>query len=510
MDGNGLISFLEGIRHDIPAPLQSEFDDTVKLIRNIVDTLEQVVAPPAVMQSGKQRLQTHHSTLLDHASTLQSALADFQSVYTGPGSEAYHQAANHSLQQLNLLTDHLAFAIGAHDSIASNLEDALLAMTALELILGAFIATTFLLPEGVPGWAAEGVGGGMSLASFATAMASVSSTLLSLAEAALPWVVWGLAALVAVTWLSGDAPVHPAQQVHPATVTIPADWADQGSIAKWRDKIIQKLKARGLSDGQIQLALARAAAIVKALECAGLSQAEIDNFMSMYGDIYYPSGRQWGGGGTPQGSFWYSISLLVYVASGGKARISGLDFPDPVPKDQVIQARRIVRALIDPTGTNGDGTPISPAAITGGPGNVQSYTQDIYRNPLDGTEITQSQYNRLTPDEKAKYGDGPVGEVDIITKDGKNIEVGGSNKGGGFDNGAPVIDTTDFEGQLQRLIDLPGGKNAAYVVLEQPQGGPSSPLWPQFQAAVDTANSMLGNPNHVIILNAPSDSCTVP
>jgi hypothetical protein len=493
MDGNGLISFLEGIRHDIPAPLQSEFDDTVKLIRNIVDTLEQVVAPPAVMQSGKQRLQTHHSALLDHASTLQSALADFQGVYTGPGSEAYHQAANHSLQQLNLLTDHLAFAIGAHDAIASNLEDALLAMTALELILAAFIATTFLLPEGVPGWAAEGVGGGMSLASFATAMASVSSTLLSLAEAALPWVVWGLAALVAVTWLSSDAPAHPAQQTHPATVTIPADWADQGSIAKWRDKIMQKLQERGLKGAELQRALATAAAIARALACAGLSQAEIDNLMSQFGNLY--NVKWWVN--QPRNSFWYSIALLMSVASGGQIIIPGMSFKN-VKESDITNARRIVRALIDPEGTDGNGTPISPAAITGGPGNVQTYEEPIYKNRLTGKTVIQSQYNNLPPQDQSQYDTKEqAGRVDIVTKDGKYIEVGGADKG----------NTTAFQMQLRNLANAVG-ENATYTVLEQPPAGSPQSTWTNFDRAVAAAKEVLP-PDHIIILNSGSDACTI-
>lgn len=212
MDGHGLIAFLESIRHDVPGPLQGMFDDVVQLVRNVVDALDQTVAPPDVMYSGKQQLLTHHSTLLDHISTLKTNLDDFQTVYTGSGSDAYFQTAYQAHSQLGQLTDHLSFAIGAHDSMAIELGIAGGAVIALGFVLGAFIVNTFLLPEGVPGYALEGAGAGFSLSSLSAAMASVGTTLTGLATAALPTVVAALpyvvaatAAFVVVTTITSDS-----------------------------------------------------------------------------------------------------------------------------------------------------------------------------------------------------------------------------------------------------------------------------------------------------------------
>ena len=78
MDGHGLLALLERIRPDVPGPLQGAFDELVQLVRNIVDALDQVIAPQEVIDTGKHHLSTHYNTLLNHATTLKSNLDDFQ------------------------------------------------------------------------------------------------------------------------------------------------------------------------------------------------------------------------------------------------------------------------------------------------------------------------------------------------------------------------------------------------------------------------------------------------
>ncbi|MEO7018610.1 MAG: hypothetical protein ABI234_00480 [Ktedonobacteraceae bacterium] len=205
MDGHWLLSFLESIRKDVPGLLQGAFDDLVQLVRNIVDALEQVVAPPEAIDTGKRHLSIHHTTLLNHASTLKTNLDDFQTVYTGDGSDGYHQAAYQAHLQLGQLTDHLSFAMGAHDSISTNLGDGQFAHNALGSMLGAMVFSSPSLPEGTPLVAGEGVGAGFSMAALVAAMDAVGVTLTGLATAALPYVVVGTVALVVVTALSGDS-----------------------------------------------------------------------------------------------------------------------------------------------------------------------------------------------------------------------------------------------------------------------------------------------------------------
>lgn len=196
MDGHGLISFLESIRPDVPGFLQGPFDDLVQLVRDIVDALDQVIAHQEVIDTGKQQLGTHHSTLLNHMSTLKTNLDDFQTVYTGGGSNAYFQTAYQAHAQLGQLTDHLSFAMSAHQTISTNLGDGQVAHDALGFMLGAMIVSSPSLPEGTPLVAGEGAGAGFSMAALWAAMDAIGTTLTGLATAALPYVVVALGTLV--------------------------------------------------------------------------------------------------------------------------------------------------------------------------------------------------------------------------------------------------------------------------------------------------------------------------
>ena len=202
MDGHGLLSFLESIRHDVPGPLQWAFDDLMQLVRNIVDALDQVIAPPEVIDTGKQHLSTHHSTLLTHASTLKSGLDDFQTVYTGDGSNAYYQTAYQAHQQLGQLTDHLSFAMSTHDTISTNLGDGQFAQGALFVCMGAMIPTAVTLPEGTPVMAGEGVGAGFSIAALWAAIDAIDAALGGLLGASLPWIAGALGTLIVVKALT--------------------------------------------------------------------------------------------------------------------------------------------------------------------------------------------------------------------------------------------------------------------------------------------------------------------
>ena len=223
MDGHGLLAFMESIRGDVPGPLQGAFDDLLQLVKNIVDALDQIVAPPEVIDTGKQHLSNYHSTLLTHASTLKNYLDDFQTTYTGQGSDAYFQTAYQAHLQLGHLTDHLSFAIDAHNTISNNLGSGQIAQGALFGFMAAMIPTAATLPEGTPIMAGEGAGAGFSVAALWAAMQAVGATLASLAAAALPYVAVTAVALVLVTSLTSDAPQTQVQQ---SSIAVPAhpDW----------------------------------------------------------------------------------------------------------------------------------------------------------------------------------------------------------------------------------------------------------------------------------------------
>jgi hypothetical protein len=324
--------------------------------------------------------------------------------------------------------------------------------------------------------------------------------------AAGPLVAAGIAISAAIViWIGVyEAMANGTTTTLQSSISIPISGANSHVIDKWRDDIISKLKSRfgsKLTAQQLTLALARATAIVKALECEGFTQSEIDSFMNMYGDIYYNSNRQWG---TPaRNSLWYSIALLVFATTGGQ-QISNLSFTKGVGSDTIISARRIIRALIDPEATDGNGDPIpgGSLAITGGPTNVKAYSVNLYgygNNPA--TTIRQDQYDQLPPDQQAIYDKNPTGEVDIMTNKEPGLynhfEVGGSNKG----------DDEDFQKQLERLLALPGGRSTAYCVLEPPPANAAPSAWSHFDKAVATAKTLL-DPTHIIILTSPSDQCT--
>lgn len=196
MDGHGLLSLLESIRPDVPGILQGPFDDLVQLVRNMVDALDQIIAPPETIDNGKQQLLTHHSTLLDHISTLKTNLDDFQTVYTGNGSNAYFDTAYQAHSQLGQLTDHLSFAASAHDTISTNLGDGQVAQGALFFMMGAMVLSAPGLPEDTPLVAGEGAGAGFSMAALWTAMSTIGTTLTGLTTAALPYVIVALGTLV--------------------------------------------------------------------------------------------------------------------------------------------------------------------------------------------------------------------------------------------------------------------------------------------------------------------------
>lgn len=250
MDAHGLLAFLEGLRADVPGFLQGAFDDLVHLVRDIVDAVDQTVAPPEVIDAGKRGLSAHHSTLLGHTATLKASLDDFQTIYTGKGSDAYFQTAYDAHLHLGRLTDHLSFAMGAHDTISTNLGDGQVAQGALFVCVGAMVVTLPAMPEGTPIMAGEGAGAGISIAALWAAMDAIGTALAGLTTAALPYLVVGTAALVMVTALTGDASptIVFATKLNTADGPVRARKLSNGEVKKLRDddgipfeKIKQKL-----------------------------------------------------------------------------------------------------------------------------------------------------------------------------------------------------------------------------------------------------------------------------
>jgi hypothetical protein len=191
MDGEELLNRLEGLRHDIPGFLQNDYEDLIQKIRQIYEFSIRYIAPSWPVDGGRQQLLTHHTTLDDLHTQLNTSLVSFQSAYQGPGSEAYHHTAALTLQHLGALRDHVNFATQQHQTIASNLDTSHESQLILIGLIGALAVTLGVLifsggttaPVTVPAAAGEAAGGAATVATLVEASTATETALMSLGEA---------------------------------------------------------------------------------------------------------------------------------------------------------------------------------------------------------------------------------------------------------------------------------------------------------------------------------------
>ncbi len=498
MDALELLTKLEQFEHHVPGFLRSEYDSLVNQVRQIYEAVSKYITPPHPLEDGKNKLSAYHTSTDDLHTKLNNSLPTFKLAYVGAGSDAYHTTAAQALDDLKDIRDHLAFASLAHQTMGNNFDIALTAQIALGVLLGSLAITLGVFffsggttaPVTVPAAVIEAGGSVISIEAITTALATALASATALAEAALPYALTLGALAAGGILLSGDTPILTTA---PAT-TIPLDWGNDAALTPWRTRIEQALKAKGLTPEQIALALARAAAVVKAMECQGFSKQEIDNLMSHWDQYYDPNDKvAWNN--PPRDSFWYALAMLVKKETG--FNLGGMSMPKNIDEGNLTGYIRVIRAVTALDGEDGNGSPVIPASISGGPLNVAEYGSSLFSDASGQHYLTQAEYNHLTDAEKAQW-QSIKGDVDIVTIDGKHIEVGGANK------------VSSIERQVQMLKKLPGGASTAYVFLEEPPDGSPQSMQDNFALAVSKAKNALGDPSHVIIIKARSNSCTSP
>jgi hypothetical protein len=223
MDGLELIAALEGLRDKIPATWSQDFEDLIANIRNTYEMSTKYVTPPEPVHVGRQNLAAHHATLDSLCVQLGSGLETFQQVYIGSGSDAYRTRAAMSLQNLQLVRDHLATASALHNTMAINFDTATEAKLALVALLAGLAVTLGVLiasagttaPITIPAAAFEIAGGAISIGLMTEAEIAAAGAIMGLLWAGLPdALLVGLAAMATTDVLGHIA-------LHPPTVQLP-------------------------------------------------------------------------------------------------------------------------------------------------------------------------------------------------------------------------------------------------------------------------------------------------
>lgn len=441
-----------------------------------------------------------------HTTTISTMQAKIDLLKTGSGTGTSWQGSSADemslslgsiSDKLNLLSDPISgdgaqatlnqICIAALDGILV----VAIAMAIVDILL--LIASAIVTMTGVGAIVAAGVDAGVLAAELEIILALIAADALA----------WILGTLGIYLYHAFSHPATSTTQANSTATTIPQDWANSPAIDKWRENLKNALKAKGLTDAQIIAALASAAAVVKAMECNGYTAKEIDAVMNSWADMYNPNTKQLRKSAV-KGSFWFILALLVKKETGYDL-IDKLTLPDPnkIPKSDLDGYRRVLRSVLATDGEDGNGRPVVPAIISGGPTNIAAYGSKVYSNASGNSYLSQVEYDELPPEQKAMWHliDG---DIDIVTQDGKHIEVGGTNKA------ASEKALEHFENvQIDRLLKMPGGRSTAYVFLERPGEGSSPVAVANFERAVSVARSRL-DPSHVIIINSPSNTCVVP
>ncbi len=227
MDPLELLASLESLREKIPGFLRQDFEDLIAGIRNTYEMSVKFVMPPEAVHDGRRNLAAHHSTLDGLCTQLESSLEAFQLVYIGQGSDAYHTRAEASLQDLQVMRDHLAQAAVLHNTMATNFDtatEAKLALVALlvglGITLGVLIASAgTTAPVTVPAAAVEVAGGAVSIGLMTEAEAAAAAAIMGLIWAGMPEALMAGLEGFAATEVLGHIALHPPAITLPHTST---------------------------------------------------------------------------------------------------------------------------------------------------------------------------------------------------------------------------------------------------------------------------------------------------
>ncbi len=223
MDPLQLLADLEGLRDKIPEFLRWDFEHLIASIRNIYEMSIKFVTPPQPVREGKQNLVYHHTDIDNLCAQLNKSLTPFQQIYTGQGSDAYYTTATASVQNLQLIRDHLKDASQFHDTMAVNFDQATEAKIALgSLLVGLGITLGVLIaslgttaPATVPAALLQVAGGAVSIGLLTDAEAAAVAAVIGLVWATLPEALLsGLLGTVAT-----DLLVH--NLLNPPTIHLP-------------------------------------------------------------------------------------------------------------------------------------------------------------------------------------------------------------------------------------------------------------------------------------------------
>lgn len=194
MDPLQLLADLEGLRDKIPDPLRADYEGLIATIRNIYEMSIKFITPPQPVKDGQINLASHHTTVDGLCTQLGNSLPSFQSVYVGKGSDAYHTTAMASLQNLQLIRDHLATASQQHNTMEFQFNLATeekIALVSLLIGLGITLGVLFVsagstAPVTVPAAVLEAAGGTVAIGLLTDAEAAAAAAIMALLWAELP------------------------------------------------------------------------------------------------------------------------------------------------------------------------------------------------------------------------------------------------------------------------------------------------------------------------------------
>lgn len=142
MDIEQLLGELEGLAHKVHVP---GFQDLIQTVRNIYEKTVEYITPHEPISDASRTLTALHSELNSLCTQLETSLPDFQTVYTGAGSDTYHASAAFALQGMQQQRDALAHAAQQHQTMAEQFALARDMQIALIVMLGAVTVTLIAL-----------------------------------------------------------------------------------------------------------------------------------------------------------------------------------------------------------------------------------------------------------------------------------------------------------------------------------------------------------------------------
>jgi len=216
-----LLGELEGLAHKVHVP---GFQDLIQTVRNIYEKTIEYITPHEPISDASRTLIALHSELNSLCTQLETSLPEFQTVYTGAGSDTYHASASFALQGMQQQRDALAHAAQQHQTMATQSALARDMQIALIVMLGAVAITLIALvasagldaPITVPLAIGETAGAAATIAILTEALVAAGIAV----DALLAFLVTeeGLA-LLAATAIVITGLTHPQLLPHPITGT---------------------------------------------------------------------------------------------------------------------------------------------------------------------------------------------------------------------------------------------------------------------------------------------------